>query len=84
MVGFVQPDYQFDEDSSTAQVCFTYTGDLGPEVSASLELALMDMQTEGAQDVQQYHIYIYILLHVTWLKLLSTSCNLFHGVESIV
>ncbi len=61
MVGFDQPDYQFDEDSSTAQVCFTYTGDLGPEVSASLELALMDMQTEGAQDIIYIYIYSYML-----------------------
>lgn len=71
MVGFDQPAYAFDEDASTAQVCFQISllGDLGPSVSPELGLSLMDIQTEGTYvgSLKKGKLWT-IIAEVGWLK----------------
>ncbi len=47
MVGFDQSAYAFDEDTSTGQVCITYTGDLASTVSTNFGLILVEGTAEG-------------------------------------
>ncbi len=47
MVGFDQSAYAFDEDTSTGQVCITFTGDLSSTASPNLGLILVEETAEG-------------------------------------
>ncbi len=47
MVGFDQSTYAFDEDTSTGQVCITFTGDLASTVSPNIGLILVHETAEG-------------------------------------
>ncbi len=47
MVGFDQSTYAIDEDTSTGQVCITFTGDLASTVSPNLGLILVEETAEG-------------------------------------
>ncbi len=57
MVAFDQTTYAFEEDTSTGQVCITFTGDLASTISPNIGLILVGETAEGVLICAVQHVW---------------------------